>query len=79
MQITIEDNDINQMWLNERSFFIMSCLYDAHTDQLAVSSQKKAQDNTVGESLTVGSMTSSLQKVQENNRGMIFGIYFYFN
>lgn len=70
VQIIIEDNDIHQNWLNTRSFFMISSLYDPHLNQLAVATRKESQDIAESESMTVGSTTSSLQKVQENNRGM---------
>lgn len=64
------------MWLNERSFFMISCLYDTHLNQLAVTTRKESKDTDESKILTVGSTTSSLQKVQENNRDIglfVFG------
>lgn len=70
IQIIVEDNDVHQMWLNERYFFMTSDLYDPNLDQPAVPSSRDNNDYShTTNSLVIGSTTSSLHKVQENNRG----------
>lgn len=61
VQILTEDKVSNSMWLNDRYFFMVSSLYEPHFDSLVQLDQ---------DTPTVGSNVSSLQKVQENNRGM---------
>lgn len=70
VQIIVEDNDFHQSWLNERSFFMISTLYDPHLNQLAATTCQRAKNISESDPMIVGATTSSLQKIQENNRGM---------